>query len=156
MCSILVELLSFPSCLAKVGVIFSVHQSIFHSSCNDPKGAMLCSRSYKLQPFTAMLTFWFGSGAQFWTEDRALRVGLCCGESLRAQLGLLSDNTKSKDSYPEYFQHFTSQSLLHQVDVVELIWNKTPEICCVPNVEPLISTMLLYSSPSSGQPDEIM
>lgn len=80
MYSILVELLSFPSYLAKVGVIFSVHQSIFHSSHNDPKAAMLCSQSYKLQLFIAMLTFWFGSGAQFWNEVEALRVGLLWGK----------------------------------------------------------------------------
>lgn len=121
MYSISVELLSFPSCLAKIGVIFSVHQGIFHSSHNDLKGAMLGSQSYKLQPCIAMLIFWFGSGAQFWSEVRALRVGLCCGESLRAQFELISDNTKSKDLHPEYFQHLTSQSLLHQGDKVELI-----------------------------------
>lgn len=121
MYSILVELLSFPSCLAKIGVIFSVHQSIFHSSHNDPKGAMLCSQSYTLQPFIAVLTFSFGSGAQFWSEVRALRVGLCCGESLRAQFEFISDNTESKDSHPDHFQHFTSQSLLHQGDIVALV-----------------------------------
>lgn len=156
MYSISVELLSFPSCLAKISIIFSVHQSFFHSSYNDLEGTMLCSQSYKLQPFTALLTFWFGSKAQFWSEVRTLRVDLCCGEGLRAQFELISDNTKSKDSHPEYFQHFTFQSLLHQGDIVELIWKKSPETCCVPNIEPLMSIMLLYSSPSSGQPDEIM